>query len=374
MSAEPDFAGAGLLDGLDGSERDARLALLRTLSDEGCSLEQLRVAVAAGRLALLPVERQLGERQRHSLMDTARETGLSADFLLRNHTAIGLPRPDPVTPVYDDTQLENLRVLAGLLQAGFSEDDLNGIGRVLGEAARRIAEGFLDGLSSALIGPEDVEGDIALRYAALTRALLPDIDRLVGGVVRLHLLDVVRREAVGHVERATGRLSGGREVAVAFADLAGFTALSERVDVEELGALAARFERLVAGVAVPPVQLVKVLGDGAMLVSDDTAALVEAVLAVEQAAPPAGLPPVHAGVPRGPALRSAGDWYGRTVNLAARLCSAAGPGTVLVTPEVRAAAPSGFDYAEHRSLRVKGIEGAVAVLRVHPDRRPPALR
>lgn len=363
MGGEPDFAAEGLLDGLEGAEREARLELLRALHGEGCALEQLREAAAAGRLALLPVEQLLGERRRFSLEDCARETGLSDDFLLRNHTALGLPRPAGAIPVYDEDHVENLRVIAALLQAGFREEDLLGVSRVLGGSARKISEAFIDVLSAALVGPDDTEADIALRYAGLARGFAPQLDRMMGGVVRLQLLDVIRREAVGHVERATGRLSGGREVAVAFADLAGFTALSEQVDVEEVGALAARFEALAARFAEPPVLLVKVLGDGAMLVCDDAAALLAAVIGIVDEAEAAELPPVHVGMTHGPALRSAGDWYGRTVNLAARLCGAAAPGTVLVTPEVRDAAGDGFEYAEEPAVAVKGIAGPVAVLR-----------
>ncbi len=64
----------------------------------------------------------------------------------------------------------------------------------------------------------------------------------------------------------------------------------------------------------------------------------------------------------GPAVRSNGDWYGRTVNLAARLCGAAAGGTVLVTEELRAAAGDGFEFSEAPELTLKGIEGPVPVL------------
>ena len=357
-----DFAAAGLLDGLQGRARESRLELLRRLHDDGCSMEDLREAAAEDRLALLPVERILSEHRRHSLRDSAALTGLSDDYLLQNHMAIGLQRPDPDTPVYDDDQLENLRVLETLMQVGISEEQLHAEGRVMGQAARRMAEAFVDGMGQALARPDDTEGDIALRYYELARGLLPNLDRMVGGVLRLHLLDVVRREAVGHVERIRGEATGGREVAVAFADVAGFTAMSERVGLDEVGKVAARFERLVTRHASPPVRLVKVLGDGALLVSDEADTLLGAVLGVVGEAEGAALPPVHAGVHHGRALRSAGDWYGRTVNLAARLCGAAPPGTVLVTRAVRDAA-NAFAYDEQPPLRLRGIDAPVPVLR-----------
>ena len=87
---------AGLLDGLDEPQRTARRALLDELHASGC-----------------------GER----------ETGLEPGYLLRNHTLLGLPRPDREAPVYGDDQLESLRVRAGLLEAGLSERDLDDMGR-----------------------------------------------------------------------------------------------------------------------------------------------------------------------------------------------------------------------------------------------------
>ena len=56
MSERIDFEAEGLLDGLEGEERESRLTLLRRLADDGCTLQELRSAVADGRLALLPVD------------------------------------------------------------------------------------------------------------------------------------------------------------------------------------------------------------------------------------------------------------------------------------------------------------------------------
>ena len=57
--AEIDFESEGLLEGVEGRAREARLKLLRELADEGVPLDELRVAVEEHRLALLPVERIL---------------------------------------------------------------------------------------------------------------------------------------------------------------------------------------------------------------------------------------------------------------------------------------------------------------------------
>ena len=360
---EQGFAEAGLLDGLSGSERESRLRLLRRLDADGSTLDELRAAAEAGRLALLPIERLLARRRRHSLHDAGFAAGLSDAFAERNHRALGLSLPDPGEPVYDDDHVENMRTLRGMLDAGVTEEDVHLMGRVLGQSSHRTAQAVTDVLSRALLRPGDTEDDLALRLADLGEAMLPLLDRLVGGVLRLHLLDVVQRETVLQVERDTGRLGGARDMTVAFADMAGFTALSEQLSIESLGELAARFEELATHVAEPPVQLVKVLGDGAMFAAEDACALVGAQLELVAAAEAEALPPVHAGVAHGPALHSAGDWLGRTVNVAARLCAVAPVGTVLATPEVRAACGDGVRWEDAGAFALRGIAEPVAALR-----------
>src|SRR5436305_10272845 len=51
-----------------------------------------------------------------------------------------------------------------------------------------------------------------------------------------------------------------------------------------------------------------------------------------------GSPPVRVGIHTGPALANEGDWYGRTVNVAARLCAVAPGGEVMVSEQAREAA------------------------------------
>ena len=357
----------GLLDGLDGPERSARLKLLERLRDDGCTIEEMREAAAAGRLPLLPVERLLARRRTYTMREGERAADFPPGFVERNHRSIGLPVPEPDEPVYDDDQVENLKTLLAMMQAGLPEDDLHLLGRILGQSSRRFAEAIVEVLSRALAQPGDTESDVALRMADFAEAMLPMLPRLTGAVMRLHLLDVVQNEAVAGLE---GDVAGARDVTVAFADLAGFTALSDEADIAELGRVAGRFKELLTGVVVQPVRLVKVLGDGAMLVSADADALVSAMVDLVAAAAEAGeLPPVHAGVAYGPVLHSVGDWLGRTVNVAARLCAAAPPGAVLATPQVREAADGAVEWEDAGAFALRGIGQPVRALRA---RRPPA--
>jgi adenylate cyclase len=349
-----------LLDGFDGGERAARRRLIERLLDDGCTPEELRAAHAAGRLALLPVERLLAQRRRHSIRAGMEAAGVSEDFAVRNHRSIGLPLPDLDQPVYDDDTVENLKVLRAMMEAGVPEDDVHLLGRVLGQTSRRMAEAIIETVTRALARPGDTEADVALRLADFAAAMLPVVDRITGAVLRLHLLDVFQGEAVLNLE---GEVSAP-DVTVAFADLAGFTALSDEASIEELGRVAGRFEDLVTDVAEPPVRLVKVLGDGAMFVCAEPDPLVRSMLDLVDAAAAEGyLPPVHAGVAHGPALHSAGDWLGRTVNVAARLCAAAPPGAVLATPQVRSAAANGIRWQDAGAYELRGISEPVPALR-----------
>ena len=355
--AEPDFA--SLLEGLPESEKPSRLALLERLHADGCTPEELHAAHAAGRLSLLPVERLLARRRRHSLTGAARAAGLSDEYANVNHRSLGLPLPHDEEPVYDDDQLANLKVLRALIDLGVPEEDMHAISRIFGRASHRTAQAMVDVLARALLRPGDTEDDLALRLADLAEAMLPILDRMSGAVLRLHLLDVVRRETVLRLE-GDERLAGSREVTIAFADLAGFTALSERLPIEDLGRVASRFEELVLDLSGAQVRLVKVLGDGAMLAAEEPAPLVGTLLDLVDAAADEDLPPVHAGVAHGPALHSAGDWLGRTVNVAARLCAVAPPWTVLATGE---AATEPHVWAEAGIHHLRGIAQPVPALR-----------
>jgi adenylate cyclase len=355
-----------LLDGLEGGERAARQRLIRRLLDDGCTPEELRAAHEAGRLALLPVERLLAKRRRHSIRDGMRAAAMSEEFAVRNHRSIGLPLPDLDDPVYDDEQVENLKVLMMMRDAGLREDDVHLLGRILGQSSRRMAEVIVEVLTRGLARPGDTEADVALRLADFAAAMLPVVDRITGSVLRLHLLEVTQSETVLSLD---GEVSAP-DVTVAFADLAGFTALSDEASIEELGRVAGRFEDLVTDVAEPPVRLVKVLGDGAMFVCAEPDPLVRSMLdLIDAAAAEGNLPPVHAGVAHGPALHSAGDWLGRTVNVAARLCAAAPPGAVIATRQVRAAAANGIVWEDAGAYDLRGISEPVPALRAGTPRR-----
>ena len=122
----------------------------------------------------------------------------------------------------------------------------------------------------------------------------------------------------------------------AFVDLCGFTAFTERFGDERTVVVLASFRTRVREIAARRgVRVTKWLGDGAMLSSVDTQAVVAMVLELD-ATTPAPLPlEIRAGLARGPVIMFEGDDYiGRATNVASRLCDLAVPGQVLATREV----------------------------------------
>jgi adenylate cyclase len=100
----------------------------------------------------------------------------------------------------------------------------------------------------------------------------------------MQIRDAVRHQVFERSGRRIEALADTRDMAIAFADLVGFTALSEDAPLTRSTEVAARFEEHASSVAAHPVRLVKLIGDAAMLVSDESEALVRALLSLRQAA------------------------------------------------------------------------------------------
>jgi adenylate cyclase len=360
-----DFERAGLLEGLEGADRHAREQLLENLADDGVSLDELKAAVQEDRLALLPVERVLGGR--YTASDIEERTGLPSDMMLRVRALLGLPSAEKDDPVFSDADVEAAKSLRMFLDAGFGEEEIAEITRVLGESMARVAATTTAAFADTFLEPGDSEQDVAMRFAALAQELAPKLAPVLEGALAAHLREAVRRGIIGRAEREAGRVSGAQEIAVCFADLVGFTRLGGEVEPRELGSVAVKLGELATKVAKPPVRLVKTIGDAAMFVSPEPGPLVDVALTLLESAEQAELPTLRAGVTVGPALARAGDFYGHAVNVASRVTGAARPGSVLCTKEVRDAARDEFHWSSAGRHKLKGLSSAVPLYRA---RRP----
>jgi adenylate cyclase len=373
MAAGPeiDFEAEGLLEGLEGEPRAARLELLERLYGEGCSLDELKEAVAAGRLTLLPVERTLaGEGPRYTAREIAEVADIDLDLLLRFRSALGVPIPDPDEPRGSEADLEAAQRMKAFLDAGLPEDGMLQVARTIGMGTSRIAEANRELIIRTLIRPGDTERDVALRFAAAAEYMLPLAGPTVVYALQAHLLEQIRRDVIGATDLESGEVGGTVELTVCFADLVEFTRLGEEIAAEELGMVAGRLEEMASAVAEPPVRLVKTIGDAVMLVSTEPEPMVVAALSLIHAAEQEGqqFPWLRAGLASGPTLPQSGDYYGRPVNLASRITNVARPGSVVVDEATKDATGDRFAYSYVGERRLKGLDYRVKLFRARmPD-------
>jgi adenylate cyclase len=366
MSAERiDFAAEGLLDGLEGEQREERLALLEELAAENVPLSELRRGTANGTVIFLPADRVIVGGERYTSMQVAQMSGIELDFLVSVRRAMGLPIPDPDDPVYTEADLEQTRMIHVGRAAGISDEDLLELMRVLGRGLSQAAESLRALPLKLILKPGMSEAELAQQYGRAAGQLYPLVNPLVSNLLSLHLRHATQSEVISAMERSGGKLPGSRDVAVCFADLVGFTRLGEEVPADELGRLAVRLEALAGDAIDGPVRLVKTIGDAAMLASPEPEPLLDAALSLIDAAESEGedFPQLRAGAAMGQALSRAGDWFGRPVNLASRITSVARPGSLLVEGELRESinGPYQWSFAGERHLR--GIRGQVPLYR-----------
>ena len=297
------------------------------------------------------VDEVLGRDATYTLAELAERVGVPVEVVRSTRAAFGLPAPVGER-VYDQADVRTGERLRALLDAGVPVAAVVELNRVIGRAMAQVAAASRAMVLSA--APELPEE----RLAALAGDLTPLMEPVLGYVWAEHLRQLVRSELVA------GADLGARPVTVAFADLVGFTRLGEERPIEDLGRVAARLEAVAADHVAPPVQVVKTVGDAIMLVAPSPPPLLDVALDLAELEDPE-LPQLRVGVTCGPALARAGDWYGRPVNLAARITALARPASVVGTTEVRDRAPH-LRWSALRPRRVRGV----GELQLYRARRP----
>ena len=363
MANQIDFEGEGLLDGLEGVERESRATLLERLAEENVPLEELKSAVEEGRLAVLPVERLLAGEPRYSTVELSERSGVPIELLERQWRSVGLAVPEPDEVVLSNGDLEAAHRLRTQLDSGLDVDAIAELGRTVAVAMSQFAAASRQVMASTFVGDAQSEAEIADRIYEGASALMPLVAPTLDYVYRLHLREQLRHVAFAAEEAGQGS-AASVTTTICFADLVGFTKLGEELPPEELGRVTGRLEEVAREVAHGPVRLVKLLGDAAMLVSPDTEAVVGSCLdLLEAMAEEEEFPLIRAGIARGPAVTRGGDFYGAPVNLASRITGAARPGSVLVSSEVRDEVPDDFRFSRAGSKHLKGISSPVELYR-----------
>ena len=155
-----------------------------------------------------------------------------------------------------------------------------------------------------------------------------------------------------------------------FADLVGYTALTERCGDEAGARVAREFRRAMTALSREHgARQVKSMGDGAMIWAPDAAlAVALAARTVLEIGTRPDLLPVRVGAHTGPALMRGGDWYGSSVNVAARLARAAGPNEALISVATQSAAHRVESGLKGRcELVLRGVERPMVAWRLGAD-------
>ena len=341
----------------EGAVADARI--VARLRDRGHTLKQIREASGSGRLAFGVIEDLFPEaRADYTLEDAARETGLEPALIERIYTSFGYPADTLERISEDDLQL--LRYIAAVLAAGFPLVAFLQLVRVYGQALAQIADAevrlFHLYVHEPLIQDGVPEIEMAEEMADLAGDLLPLASPIMDHVHQRFLQHYVEQDVVGHMESdledadlALGRL----RVAIAFADLAGYTRLTEEEGEEEALGAVERFVEAVTNTLPDDARIVKTIGDEVMIVGSDPSALVDwgvgfQSLLVERPRP-------RIGMHFGGAIYRDGDYYGREVNLASRVVARAAGGEVLVTRPIVDAAGRHLEFEPIGEVRLKGF-------------------
>jgi adenylate cyclase len=353
-----------LTEGLEGDARAARLALVDDLLARGCTPEELRSAHGQGRLTMLPLELVLPHEGNQTMAEIASRYDVRLDDLERTRRAIGLPA-DREAPIYGDELSRHAERLSAALDLGVPIDALVELNRVIGRSLAAVVASGRDAIARMLgPGAELDEHTQATGIATAVERLMPMMRDVVQYALAEHTRELIRNTQAEALALASGD-ADVREVAVAFADLVGFTSMGDDLEPREVSQVAARLEALAGDSLRPGVTLVKTIGDEVMLASPDAPALAESVLALIAAAddPANDLPRLRAGAAAGPAVQRAGDWYGATVNLASRLTTLAQPGTLLSDAAFRERAGDANGAGAWSSAgerQVRGVNQAVA--------------
>jgi adenylate cyclase len=336
------WAKTGVIPGADGSRGFPRASvamarIVQRLRDRGHSLQEIRRASQDGRLAYGFLEDLFPSASpAHTLADLSEETGLEEALIARIWQSIGFPRSELENLTEED--LQAVRYIGAVIDSGFPLVAFLQLVRVYGQALSRIAEAEVRLFHLYVHEPLMRDGVPGLEMAEemenLARDLLPLASPIMDYLHQRFLQHYVEQDMVGHMEVELDEKEdlGRVRVAIAFADLAGYTRFTEEVGEEEAVSLVERFIDAVTNTLPDDARVVKTIGDEVMLVGQDVQALTDWAVGFQRLYRERPTPRI--GVHYGVVLYRDGDYFGREVNLAARVVARARGGEVIVTDSV----------------------------------------
>jgi class 3 adenylate cyclase len=336
----------------------SRAGLLEYLAGLGFTVDEMADAERNGRLFGLAGDVLLRSGpQVYTLRTAAESIGVDLADVEHGWAMLGLTIADPDTPALSRADVDGLATWVSMrMQMG--PDAADGFLRVLGASVARVAEAI-----SSMIRISQPKMWLGLTGDELTTAqvyrgaaeFVPRLGAMLDAVHRQHLVST-RTFIEGVVSGPSASLLCG----VGFADLSGFTALTQLLTPAELSTMLTEFGATVSDVVhADGGRVVKFLGDAVMWVSSNPERLAEAALHLvdHPRAREAGLQ-VRAGLGYGEILAINGDYFGNAVNLAARLVAAAAPEQILAAAEVYEHLPQ-WPAVVQEPLQLKGFDAPV---------------
>jgi adenylate cyclase len=361
-----------------------RVKMVSALLEGGFTSEQVGWAVSEGHLNLDRVDEyqvvEPGPRSNRTFAEFMASAGPRASLLPAVYAALGLPEPDPSSPIRTDDEERLQRFLEGWDSAE-SDETLLRAARLIAEGTRMATQGWGDLFDEQVAGPARerlYRGEIE-RFPDEVREAFSTLLHLQPRMMEWLIQRYNEQRSVSGIVEGFEEFFASRGLrpppratappAVVFVDLSGYTRLTEERGDEVAVGFAVILQRVSeAAAAANDGRLVKLLGDGAMLWFPDAERGLNAALSLVRALSVDASLPAHAGVHAGPVIERDLDLFGRTVNLASRLAEAAGPSEVLVSQAVMEA----VDHPEVRFERadvavLKGIREPIPLFRAVVD-------
>lgn len=359
-------------DGRLAPQAARRVRIMQGLERGGLPVAGIAEAIRLGELSLDFVDQASYERfgglSEMTFRDASEATGVPIEPMLQLREAMGLAPAEPGDRLRDD-ELGVLPLMRFWHEHRFRPAVIHRSLRTLARSMGQVAETEADAFRTEILAPLASAGfvDLAAATAEFDIDFPQATDQAILAVYHAQQANAWMRNIFEAFEAALARAGLHERLdhppAISFLDLTGYTRLTDERGDEAAAELAAGLERLVQQAASRHAgKAVKFLGDGVMFWFRDPGAAVRASLEMVDGARSAGLPPAHVGVHAGPVLFQGGDYFGRTVNVAARIADYARQGEVVVSQEVvDAASDADVSFVAIGPVELKGVSGPVVL-------------
>jgi adenylate cyclase len=356
-----------------------RARWVQSLEGAGVPLEGMAAAVRDGALSFSFMDATAFDRfpglSNNTFHELSESTGIPMELLKVVREAVGFAEPRPEDHVRED-ELSVLPAIELQLSNGFRPAVIERWLRIYGESLRRVAETETDWWKTE-VGQRLLEGGMSEAEMLEAQA---DLGSQMAPLSEQAFLAIYHGQqehawSQGFVENVESALERAglytrlhRPPAICFLDITGYTRLTEERGDEAAADLAATLGTLVRRSSQEHGgRPVKWLGDGVMFYFREPGDAVLAALDMVEGVASHDLPPARVGLHAGPVVFQEGDYFGRTVNLAARIADYARPGEVVVSQEVVDAADAApVSFTEIGPVELKGVPGTLQLHTARP--------